>query len=234
MMKISIKHIVLFLCSLSLFSCKKDNYDAPGSQLSGRLVYKGVPINVEYNQVSYELYQFGFGKVGSMNGTFDQDGKYSMLLFDGEYKMVIPNAQGPFKWKKTITGNPDSLSIKVSGSQTLDIEVTPYYLLSNVKLTGSGTSVSGVFKLDKIITDIDAKDVDYVTLYINKTLFVSAANNIAVSTINGRAITNASSINLQVNVPAMTPTQNYVFARIGVKIAGVEDMIFSHVEKINL
>jgi hypothetical protein len=32
----------------------------------------------------------------------------------------------------------------------------------------------------------------------------------------------------------MKPTQNYVFARIGVKIAGVEDLIFSPVQKVQL
>jgi len=31
----------------------------------------------------------------------------------------------------------------------------------------------------------------------------------------------------------MTPTQNYVYARIGVKISGLEDMIFSPLVKIS-
>jgi hypothetical protein len=35
-----------------------------------------------------------------------------------------------------------------------------------------------------------------------------------------------------VSVQAISPTQAYVFARIGLKIAGVEDRIFSPVEKI--
>jgi hypothetical protein len=35
-------------------------------------------------------------------------------------------------------------------------------------------------------------------------------------------------------VPAIVPTQNYVYARVGVKIAGVEDMIFSPVVKVTL
>jgi hypothetical protein len=39
---------------------------------------------------------------------------------------------------------------------------------------------------------------------------------------------------LKATVPAITPTQNYVFARIGLKVTGVEDMIFSPVVKINL
>jgi len=233
-MKISFKYIIAILCIITLYSCKKDNYDAPSSMLSGRLVYQGAPIQVEYDRVSFQLFQFGFGKVGALGGTFDQDGKYSMLLFDGEYKFTIPNGQGPFLWKKTPSGTPDSLTIDLRGAQTVDIEVTPYYMVRNPQLSASGQTVSGSFGLDKIIDGVEGKDVERVNLYVNKTLFVSGANNIATSSLDGSEITDLNNINLQVTVPAMTPSQNYVFARIGVKIAGVEDMIFSQIEKINL
>ena len=48
----------------------------------------------------------------------------------------------------------------------------------------------------------------------------------------GSAITDPNNISLTVAVPSITPTQNYVFARIGVKIAGVEDLLFSALKKI--
>jgi len=233
-MKNSFQYILAFLCIIVLYSCKKDNYDAPSSMLSGRLTYQGEPVHVEYDRVSFQLFQFGFGKVGAIGGTFDQEGKYSMLLFDGEYKFTIPTGQGPFLWKKTTSGAPDSLTINVQGAQTVDIEVTPYYMVRNPEFSGSGQTVSGSFGLDKIIDGADGRDVEQVNLYINKTLFVSGADNIATSSLGGSEITDLNNINLQVTVPAMTPSQNYVFARIGVKIAGVEDMIFSPIEKINL
>lgn len=233
-MKTSFQYILAFLCIIILYSCKKDNYDAPSSMLSGRLVYQGEPLHVEYDRVSFQLFQYGFGKVGALGGTFDQDGKYSMLLFDGEYKFTIQNGQGPFLWKKTTAGAPDSLTINLRGAQTVDIEVMPYYMVRNPQLSASGQTVAGSFGLDKIIQGADGRDVERVHLYINKTLFVSGANNIASSSLGGSEIANLNSINLQVTVPAMTPSQNYVFARIGVKIAGVEDMIFSPIEKINL
>src|SRR5690606_31607558 len=216
-MKTSFQYIIAILCVITLFSCKKDNYDAPSSMLSGRLVYQGEPIFVEYDRAPFQLFQFGFGKVGALNGTFDQEGKYSMLLFDGEYKFTIQNGQGPFVWKKTTSGAPDSLTINVRGAQTVDIEVTPYYMLRNPQLSGSGQTVSGTFGLDKIIEGAEGRDVERVNLYINKTLFVSGTNNIASSGLNGNEITDLNNINLQVSVPAMTPTQSYVFARIGVK-----------------
>src|SRR5262245_16232983 len=109
------KYIVgLMAVMLLATACRKDNYDAPDITLKGRLVYKSEPIEVEYNQVPYELYQFGFGKVGPVGSTFAPDGTYSMVLFGGEYKLIIPNGQGPFMTKKTAGGAPDSIAISLN------------------------------------------------------------------------------------------------------------------------
>jgi hypothetical protein len=230
-MKLSIFYIAVILL---MTSCRKDNYDEPSVRLSGRLVYKGDPIEVEYNQVRYELYQYGFGKTGPMASVFAPDGSYDMVLFNGEYKFIIPNGQGPFKWKQTAAGAPDTALIVVNGNQEFNIEVTPYYMIRNAQLTGSGGSVTGKFSIEKVINDASAKDIENVTLYINKTQFVSGADNIAVKSMNGSDITDPNNVNLTVTVPTLNPAQNYVFARIGIKIAGVEDRIFSSVTKISL
>jgi hypothetical protein len=71
-----------------------------------------------------------------------------------------------------------------------------------------------------------------VSLYVNKTQFVSGADNIAIKDMVGTDIADPNNISLTVKVPPIVPKQNYVFARIGLKIAGVEDMIFSPVQKI--
>jgi hypothetical protein len=233
-MKNTYYYILVILVCVSSISCKKDNYDGPSSSLTGRLVYKGEPIGVEQYQVPYELYQFGFGKVGPIGSSFAQDGGFSALLFDGEYKLIIPNGQGPFRWKYTASGAPDSLSISLRGNQALDIEVTPYHMIRTPQITGASGKVSATFKVEKIITDVNAKDIERVNLYINKTQFVSGNNNQNIANVSmaGTAITNPNSIALTVNVPTITPTQNYVFARIGLKIVGVEDLIFSPVTKV--
>lgn len=225
--------VMLTAVGSMLLSCKKDNFKAPASTLNGKVVYKGEAIGVEFNQVPFQLYQFGFGKVGAIDGTFAPDGTYSTLLFDGDYKFIIPNGQGPFLWKKTAAGNPDTLNIALRGSQSLDIEVTPYYMIRTPQLAASGGKVNATFKAEKIITDPAlAKDIESVTLYINKTQFVSGANNIAAATLNGAAITDPNNIALSVTIPAITPAQNYVFARVAIKIAGVEDRIFSPLQKL--
>jgi hypothetical protein len=234
MNKLNIQYIFLLALLTGVSACKKDNYDAPSSTLNGRIAYQGEEIGLEYNQVPFELYQPGFGKVGAITGTFAQDGTYSTLLFDGNYKLIIPNGQGPFQWKQNAAGSRDTLAVTVSGNQTLDLEAVPYFMIRNAVYTVTGRSVSATFRADQIITDASAKTIEKINLYINKTQFVSGADNIANAEISASAITNPSMINLSATVPAITPVQNYVFVRIGLKIAGVEDMIFSPLQKITM
>jgi len=231
------KAIVQYIIGITLISvfisCKKDNYDPPRSVLSGKLTYQGEAIQVEYDRVPFQLYQYGFGKTGAIGGTFAPDGSYSMLLFDGDYKFIIPGGQGPFIWKQDASGNPDSLSVTMKGNQELNIEITPYYMIRNAQATATANKVNASFKAEKIITDANAKDIERVSLYINKTQIVSGANNIAFKDIAGGDIPDLNNITLDVDIPSIAPAQNYLFARIGIKIAGVEDMIFSPAEKLN-
>lgn len=232
-MKIKFHYLILLaMLAFLVASCKKDNYDEPSSTLSGRLVYQGESIGVEFNQVPFEIYQFGFGKIGAISGTFAPEGTYSALLFNGDYKLTIPGGQGPFIWNQTSNGTPDSLAVKLTGSQTLDLEVMPYFMIRTPNITVTGTSVSATFKLEKIVNDANARNVETVRLYINKTQFVSGANNVGSTELAGSAITDPDNVTLSVNIPVIVPTQNYIFARIGVKISGVEDMIFSPVQKL--
>lgn len=233
-MKLHTQYIIILVSIIAMMSCRKDNYDEPTVKLTGHVAYQGEPIEVEYNQVPFELYQDGFGKKGPINAVFAPDGSYSMLLFNGEYKFIIPNGQGPFKWKQTAAGAPDTTLITINGSQELNIEVTPYYMILNPQLSRSGNNISGTFKIEKIITDASARNIESVSLYINKTQIVSGADNVAVKTMNGSDITDPNNVNLSVTVPTLSQAQSYVFARIGLKIAGVEDRIFSQVVKINL
>lgn len=232
-MKIKFHHIIIALL-LAIMGCKKDNYDAPSAKLSGHLTYQGENVNVEYNQVPFQLYQPGFGKTGAINGTFDQDGAYSALLFNGNYKFTIAANQGPFLWKELGNGKRDTLAITVSGDQTLDIEVIPFYMIRQATFTAAAGKVNSTFNIEKVVTDSNAKDIESVSLYINKTQFVSgnSDNNIARTDLAGSAITSLNNINLNVTIPTLIPTQNYVFARVGIKIAGVEDMIFTPVAKV--
>jgi len=230
------KHSIYLLGVLTLAAaagCKKDNYPQPGSMLTGHLLYKTDTIQVERNQVPFQIYQYGFGKVGPIGSTFSQDGTLSSVLFDGNYKIIVPNGQGPFMWKQTAAGNPDTVSVTLKGNQSIDLQVTPYYMIRNASITVSGGTAKATCKLEQIITDANAKNVERVSLYINKDQFVSGGDNIAKKDLAAADITDMNNISINVAVPSITPTQNYVYARIGLKIAGLEDMIFSPLQKIS-
>lgn len=232
-MKSRFHYTLLILLASLAFSCRKDNYDAPSSTFTGRLVYQGEAIQVEYDRVPFELYQYGFGKVGPINGTITPDGSFSHLLFNGEYKFVIRPGQGPFVWPET-GGKADSIPIVINGNTTKDIEVTPYWMVRTPQIATAGGKVTGKFKAEQIITGANGKTIEKVVLFINKTAFVSNDNNIARTEIGGGAIADLNNISFEVTVPAINPTQNYVFARIGLKANGVEDWIFSPVQKVQL
>lgn len=226
--------IILGVVSSFLASCSFDNYDAPGSKFTGKLVYKGDAINVSYNDVSFQLWEPGWQTKGEINVAVDQSGTFSSLLFDATYKLIIPSNQGPFRSLTNAETGSDTILVKIQGNKVLDIEVEPYYMIRTPQFTIAGGVVTGTFKAEKIITGSDAKDIERVAIYVNKTQFVDFRSNVASSELNGSAITDPNLISLNATVPSMTPTQNYVFARIGLKVAGVEDMIFSPVVKINL
>ena len=226
--------IALGVISGFLASCGYDNFDEPGSKLEGKLVYKGEAINVSYNDVTFQLWEPGWQKKGEINVSVNQDGTYGAMLFDANYKLVIPKNQGPFMSLTNAETKSDTILVNLKGSKVMDIEVMPYYMIRTPQFTVAGREVTGTFKVEKIITDANAKNVERVNLYVNKTQFVDFRSNVASAQLDGASVTAGNTITLKATVPTITPTQNYVFARIGLKIAGVEDMIFSPVVKVNL
>jgi len=226
--------IILGVLSSFLYSCGLDNYDAPGSTLEGRLVYKGEPINVSYNDVTFQLWEPGWQKKAEINVAVDQDGSYSALLFNANYKLIIPSNQGPFRSKTNAESASDTILVNLSGNKVLDIEVEPYYMIRNPLFAVAGRVVTGTFKAEKIISGVNAKNIDEVAIYVNKTMFVDFRSNVAAATLAGSAITDLNTISLSTSVPTLVPTQTYVFVRIGLKIQGIEDLIFSPIVKVNL
>ena len=228
--------ILLGIMTAFLASCEKDNYDAPGSFLRGNIVYNGEPINVSYNDVTFQLWEPGWQKSSSIDVVVDQDGSYSELLFDATYKLIIPVSQGPWRNKINTETNSDTIIVNLKGSMDLDIEVEPYYLIQNTQFSASGRNITANFKAAKIITDADARDIEEVGLYVNKTQFVDFRGdyNVVNTKIGGGDITDPNSINMTVTVPDLVPTQDYVYARVGLKISGIEDMIFSPVQRVDL
>lgn len=234
-MKLNFKNILGMMgVAASLASCSYDNYDEPSFQLEGRIVYQGEPIGVSYNDVYVELWESGWQRLGNIGVAVDQDGSYSSLLFKGDYKMIIPNNQGPFRKITNDQSGNDTIPISLTGSRTMDIEVMPYYMIRNTTISGGSNRVTATFDLDQIITDSNAKNIQEVSLYVSKTAFVDNRTSIATTNKGGGDLDDLTSISLETAVPDRVPTQDYAYARIGVKIDGVEDRIFSEIVKVDL
>ncbi|SEW54043.1 DUF3823 domain-containing protein [Chitinophaga arvensicola] len=233
-MKTSSYYTLFVALGLLFASCKKDNYKAPSSTFSGRLVYQGEPINVGFNDVYFELWEPGWGKSSAIPMSVSQDGAFSALLFNGHYKVIIPASQGPFRSLSDKTTNTDTMLLTVSGNIKQDIEVMPYYMIRSPKFTTTGKELTATFRAEKIIKDVNARDIEKVALYVCKTQFVNPANSIKSKEVSAADIADPANISLQLTIPDVVPLQKTVFARVAIKIAGVEDMLYSPVQEINL
>lgn len=236
-MKTKIQHTIWLLSLILLAACSLnnfDNYDEPESTLEGAFLHNGDSVRVSYNNVTFELWQSGFGSESPIDVTVDQNGSYSAVLFEGDYRLVIPPGQGPFIGSGIGDGGTDTLNVQLQGNQKMDIEVTPYFMIRNPQFSISDNTVSANFSIEQIVTDERAREVEFAELYLSKTSYVDTRTSISAARIAGGDISDMSTINLNTDVPDMTPTQDYVFARVGVKATAVEDMIYSSVQKIQL
>ena len=145
-------------------SCTKDNYDAPESTLMGRIVYKGEPLQLRGTSeaIQLQLYQDGYEKHDPINVFVGQDGVYSAKLFDGEYKMVTRDHNGPW------VNSRDTTIIQVKGNTTHDVEVTPFYTISNADISLAGNTVKANFTINKVA----GTKIDRIILLMNTTNFV--------------------------------------------------------------
>lgn len=227
-MKIKLYYLILLASLIVFSSCEKDNYEAPETFLKGRVVYQGKPIMVEWNQVTFQLWEEGREAVTPIDVPIAQDGTFSALLFNGTYELVFPAGQGPFE----MVGGP--ILVELNGSKTLDIEVMPYYIVEDVTFSVDNREITASVDLEQIITGDDARDIERVNLYVSKTVFVQNSTSVATAELAGEDITDLNNISLSTTVPTLVPAQSYVFARVGVKIDGVEDMLYSDIVRIEL
>jgi hypothetical protein len=79
----------------------------------------------------------------------------------------------------------DTIFVNLRGDRKVDIEVMPYYMIRNAKFSKEPSRVSSTFDVEKIITGVDARDIERVSLLISRTQFVSRANNIGITNLDG-------------------------------------------------
>lgn len=215
---------VIKLCSLILIvsifagSCAPDNYDAPESVFTGRVVYNGQPLGVRGSNgsVYLQFWQDGYPLKTSINLFVTQDGTYSAKLFDGVYKLVTNANRGPW------VSNQDTVVITVNGGTQKDYEVTPYYTLGNINYSLNGNTLTASFDVTGVTT---TRNIEYVALMVNKTTFVDFGDGTHVNWVRNSEVT-PGRVELQLDISNDLANQKALYARVGLKIAGVDEGIY--------
>src|ERR1044071_204279 len=209
-----------------LFGCKKDNYDPPGSKLSGRVVYQNQPVGVRSNGVQLELWQSGFQLFTKIAVYIAQDGTFSASLFDGDYKLTRLKGNGPW------ADNTDTINVQVRGNTTVDVPVDPYFITKSETFTKRGSNINASVTLQRVNT---TRNLELVRLYIGQTIITDQNNNAAINEKLASAITDITQpITLSAAIPSGLAGKDYVYARVGVKTAGVAELLYSQPQKVAL
>ena len=223
-MKSKLISLAILIFVLFLTGCSYDNYDPPTSLLTGSVTYNNNPVGVRSNATQLELWQYGYALRSKVAVSIAQDGTYSAMLFDGNYKLVRL-AGGPW------ANQTDSLDVKVSGNTIIDVPVTPFYTIKN----DSYTLNSGVITSSCIVTKIGTAAITSLTLYVGITNIVDANNTSLSTTLNAAALADLStSKTVTVTINAALAAKSYVFVRLGVLCAGSSERLYSPVQKIVL
>lgn len=210
---------------LALSACEYDNYDPPTSELTGRLVYEGEPVGVRHNVDVMQLYEPGWQNFAPMEVHVSQDGTFSSLLFDGDYKLVLIRGNGPW------VDQPDTIDIQVRGSQTLDVAVEPFFMIRDeMMVLVNGNTLTANFNLDQIVEE---SELESVSLFVGKTRFVDNRFKMREERLAAGGIDDLSKT-ITLNMDLSGVDSDFVFARIGVKTKGSLELLFTQVKKIQL
>ena len=206
-----ISNIFSVILLLVLFSgCGKDNFDAPESKLVGRVTYQGQALNLRGTgeAVQLQLYQDGYEKNDPISVFVGQDGTFSALLFDGEYRLTTRDGNG--QW----VNNHESVTVNL--------------MISNEQLSVTGSAMNASFMINRIVPD--AK-ISRVMLLLSKTQFADDVNNLYRQDFSDVV---PGSVNLSADISGNTEIvkAKALYARVGVLANGADQAIYSPVVRL--
>lgn len=219
------RFIFLFMIvAFTVTSCGLDNYDAPQSRLHGKITYNGEELGLRGTgeAVQLQLYQDGYQLRDYIRVYVGQDGSFEALLFDGDYKLVTRDKNGPW------VNNRDTIVVNLKGSAEVEVPVTPFFTISNESISLSGNVLNATFNVNKIVS---TANIDYVTLLVSKTSFVDDATYIARKDFRDQQ---AGSLNLSMDLSDNTSVAaaKALFARVGVRTVGADQAIYSDIVRL--
>jgi hypothetical protein len=264
--KITVVIMLLVVASMLVQSCGKDNLEYPSSTLSGRFTYQGQPVKLLHtnpdlfvannNTVGHLRLQQVKGDqpvygVGPIDIYARHDGSFTAKFFDGDYNMTTGgNLKNPFE--DFTTPKP----VTVNGNTDLgNIEVVPYWWMSNLQTTYTGGVFTATFNLTKPTTQAN-RNLQYVAIYLSPTNLpdILSATQGATRTFNAGTNSNGNSVpaaastggavTIKVDLNTLTTGEKQflrafggsgtIYASIGIKTSAVNDQIYSDAIQLQL
>lgn len=223
-MKLYKYFLLISVAAFTISSCGLDNYDEPKSKMLGKITYNGEALNLRGTgeAVRVQLYQDGYELRDNITAYVGQDGTFEATLFDGEYKVVTRDNNGPW------VNSRDTTVVHLKGTTEVELKVTPYFTISNESLTLSGSSLNTTFNINQIVS---TAQIDYITLLVSKTSFVDDVCSIARKDFRDqKAGTVTLSMDMSGNKDFTSAAA--LFARVGVRTVGADQAIYSKIVRI--
>lgn len=218
------KNIIgLIFLFLMIFGCGKDNYEEPQSTISGNITFNGAPLNLKgtAQSIQLQLYQPGYQFNAHIPVYVTQDGSFKAKVFDGNYKLIARNNNGPW------VNATDTMYVDLKGSANINYEVNPYFLINSASLTlSSDNKLTGNFT---IIKNVNSANLQYYSVLVSKTSFVDDVSNFYRKDYSSYSNSNVLEDLSQNEQLKSAPV---LFARIGVRAEGADQAIYSEVIKI--
>lgn len=221
-----LQYILAFSLLLFFTACEKDNYEPPASELQGKVTYNDRPVGLRSGGVQLELWQPGYALKTKIPVHIDQSGVFSAALFDGTYKLTFLSGNGPWAMSS------DTILLQVKGNTQVNVPVKPFFMPKDESISVQNGKVTASMLVETID---NSRQLQSVSLYIGTTAILDNINNKQRSELAASAIGSLSApINLELNLNSQLASRDYVFARLGIRISGVNEMIFSQVVKLQL
>lgn len=234
------KNIVIILITvfaITFTSCEYDNFDEPNAIISGKVVYEGDAIYVKNNQVTFRLYEPGWELSAStyMDVQVAQDGTFSANVFKGKtYCLIRQNNIGP--WVNP-TSSDTIFVINCAKNEVVEMPVMPYYLLTNASVTCNNKIVSGTCSVKQVT---GGRNIEYVGLYAGRNMIVDNTYNFGSVGSSTTAASAGDQVSLTLDLNSLKvnstnnslPSTGFIYARMGLKIEGIDAMVYTEPFKI--
>lgn len=205
--------------------CAHDNFNAPESMLSGRVVYDGRAVGVRNNGPQLQLWQDGYPLKSAIPVYLNQDGTFSASLFDGQYKLV---RKGDSPWLQQAT---DTVLVNVKGNTNIDVPVTPYFTITGDSFQKSGNTITARFVVNKVVP---SANVELVRLYMGKSILTDQVQReLRVDGNIGGLVFGQQTV-IAGELPDNLKNLDYVYVRLGIKSTAASEYLYTPIQKIAL